>query len=110
MKINLTKVKLKQIDGKAIKADHKNPSIFWKVLANDLYCLVKDISIVTIAQNIHKGCEVEMTLPQVREMRTIAARPDNGLHAFCRKAVCEYIDKAIEAEEKKSKKKQKKAK
>ena len=110
MKIDVTKVKLKEVSGKAMELDPNSENIFWKILANGLYCFVKDVSIVTIAQNVYKGCEVEMAVSQVKEMRKIAAMPDLGLHAFCRKAVCEYLDKALEAEEKKVAKAEKKKK
>ena len=102
MKIDLTKVKTKDIDGKAVKQEKGN--VLYKHIANVMYVKCNNLDLVGIAMNINKGVAVEMEVAQVVELRKLVADPANGLLSFARKAVLDYLDKVEEADKKKKKK------
>ncbi len=103
MKIDLTKIKTKDIDGKVVKQEKGN--VMYKHIANIMYIKCKNLDLVDIAMNINKGVAVEMEVLQVSELRMLVADPANGLLSFARKAVLEYLDKVEETDKKKKAKK-----
>ncbi len=98
MKVDLTKVKTKGIDGKIFK--HKKGDETYKAVAQLLYLKVRDLDLVDIAMQMNRGQVVEMTPTQTQEMRTLIADPNNGFFSFAKKAIFDYLDK-IEADKKK---------
>lgn len=99
MKVDLTKIKLRDIDGKVTKFQ-KGGGIH-KTIANILYLKVKDLDLVDIAMQMNSGQSVEMTPTQIKEMRSLIADPATGVFAFVKKAVFDYLDKIEEADKKK---------
>ncbi len=102
MKIDLTKVKTKDIDGKPIKYDEDSMPLH-KHIANILYRKARNLDLVDIAMQINQGQAVEMSKADIAEMRSLI-NEQNGVFSFARKAVFEYLDKIEEAEKKKKKK------
>ena len=98
MKVDLTKVKTKQLDGTPVKYEKGNG--IWKFIANILYIKVRDLDLVDIAMQMNKGQVVEMAKPQIQEMRNLITL-ENGVFAFARKEIFNYLDKIEEADKKK---------
>ena len=99
MKIDLTKVKKKNIDGVVVK--EKKGNIMYKHIADIMYCKCKNLDLVDIAMNINRGNVVEMDEAQVSEVRQLVADPENGILSFARKTVLAYFDMVEEADKKK---------
>ncbi len=87
MKVNFSKVVLKTIEGEPIKGGetHKN-------IGNIIYQNARDLGLVTIAQEIYKGNEVDLSDAELKEIKNLINNPSTGLMAFARKAVLDYID------------------
>ena len=99
MKVDLTKVKTKTIDGKIIK--QQKGTELYKTIANILYVKCKNLDLVEIAMKINKGQVVEMNETQIKELRQLIIAPESGIFSFARKTLCDYLDKVEETEKKK---------
>lgn len=93
MKVDLTKVKTRSIDGKENKYKKDDTQQVYKIIANMLYLKVRDLDLVDIAMQMNKGQVVEMTPTQIQEMRSLIADPESGLFSFAKKAIFDYLDK-----------------
>ncbi len=101
MKVDFTKVKTMDIDGKPI--EYEEGDGLFKFVANTLYRLTEDVDWVNIALEISKGKPVELTKKQIMEIRSLVTLK-NGFFTFARKAIFDYLDKVEEADKKKEKK------
>ena len=86
MKIDFKKLVVKDIDGKEIPEPGK-------ILAGTIYTLTKDLSLVSIALDINKGVEVEISGPQIEEIKRIVEDEKAGYFAFFKKAVLDFLNK-----------------
>lgn len=84
MKINFSKVIIKNIKGELIENIHQ-------VIGGMIYERTKDLSLVELAIKIYKGEEVELSQLQVEEIKRLIN--ENATQAFVKKALLEYIDK-----------------
>jgi len=91
MKVDLSKVELKDIDGNVIK-DAK----FYKTIADLLYGKARSLDLVEIARAINKGEEVEMAASHIKEMRQLVENPESKIFTFARKAFSDYMDTLTE--------------
>lgn len=85
MQYNFTDLTAFTIDDKAI------PEID-KLLANSIYSGTKDLGLVTVAQDIYRGKDVEITLPQIEEIKRIVQDEKTGFFAFVQKAILDFLD------------------
>jgi len=106
MKVDLSKVKLRDLDGNLLGDKEKGVGTHTSV-ARILYNKATNLDLVDIALNMNKGLPVEMAASHIQEMRKLVADPANGFFAFARKAIFEYLDDLEDAEKKKQAKKNK---
>ncbi len=85
MKYNFSEVQAKTLDGTPVKDLAKS-------LANAIYIATKDLSLVKVAQKIHDGEEVELTVPQSEEIKRIIQDEKYGFFAFVQAALIDFID------------------
>lgn len=86
MKINFSKIKLRDIEGREIK----NSKIH-KGIANAIYMFAKNLDLLEIAIKINKGEEVELRESDIAEIETIINSKEAGFMAFARKAILDTI-------------------
>lgn len=91
MKVDFTKIKLCDIEGKEIP-----DAVFYKTIANILYRQAKTLDLVDLAMQINRGEEVEISGKLLEEVKQIISKPESGIYAYARKAAIVYIDSALE--------------
>lgn len=85
MKYDFTKIETSALDGTPVMDLHKT-------IANSVYLHTKDLGLVTIAQDIYAGKEVEITQPQLEEIKRIISDEQIGFFAFVKKAIIDFIN------------------
>ena len=88
MKVDFTKIQLSDIDGK--NGDGDVP--FYKTIANLIYCKVSNLDLVETAREINQGKEVELSKTDLRTIRQLLLDEKNGLFAFARKAIRDFLE------------------
>lgn len=83
MLYNFLEVVVKDIEGTIVTNVDLN-----KLIANSIYNTTRDIGMVTIAQNMHQGQDVEFTPEQIEEVKGIVKANFVG---FVQKAIEEYF-------------------
>ena len=91
MKVNLSKIVLKDINGVPVKKDPDENIGVHTAVANLLYTKAKNVDLVDIAIQMNRGDAVELTPSHIAEIKKLI--PD-GLATFARKAVLEFLDEA----------------
>ncbi|MDO8302763.1 MAG: hypothetical protein Q7T18_05950 [Sedimentisphaerales bacterium] len=89
MKLDFTKLELKDIEGKILPDAN-----FHKVIANLLYRSAKTLDLVDTARTINRGMPCEMSKDEIAELLSLINDDKNGVFAFARKAVQDYIELA----------------
>lgn len=64
MKYNFSEVKLQTLDGTPV-------TDLCSALGNTIYVFTKDLSMVDIARDIYAGKSVDLTLPQITELKRL---------------------------------------
>jgi len=88
MRIDFSKIKMLDLDNKEVK-DHN----IHKTIANILYLNAKTLDLVETAREINKGATVELDKSEIQEIRQLISDTKNGVYAFARQAIFEYLDK-----------------
>ena len=89
MKLNFSKVELKDIEGKKIEKHDLH-----KLVANLLYGGTKNLDMVEIAREINKGKEVELKKEDLEDIKKTIVEAQT-IAAFAKKAVIDYIDEQV---------------
>lgn len=94
MKVNFSKIKLCDIEGKEIKGANLH-----KIIAHLLWQYVRNLDLVETAQLIHKGKPVDLRTSEVKELRALIVDPKSQVMAFAQKAILDFMDKAASKKE-----------
>jgi len=94
MKLDFTKIELKDIDGNALPDGN-----FHKVIANLLYRNAKTLDLIETARTINKGLPCDMSKEEVAELSSLINDDRSGVFAFARKATQDYINSVIALKE-----------
>lgn len=87
MKLDFSKIKLTELDGK----EHENLDAK-RTIANILYRKARNLDLIEVAEQINQGKEVEMRPGDIQELRGLIEDPSNGVFSFVRKATFDYLD------------------
>jgi len=88
MKIDFTKVVLRDIAGKPVKGQ----TDIHKTIANCIYFTARTVDMIDIARKINQGVAVELLEPQIREIINVVIHPNSPMAAFAKVATKEYLD------------------
>ncbi len=97
MKFNFSKIKCTDIEGAKV------PNTLHKTVANIMWRLAKSVDLVDTAIFKNRGEEVELDKLEIEEIRKLIEDPSQGVFAYARKAIFEYIDRVQESNKKKKK-------
>ena len=89
MKLDLTKVEIKDLDGKKIEKHDIH-----KIVANLMYQSTKNLDMVELAREINQGKEVELKKDELEELKTLITQTQ-AIAAFAKKALIDYIDEQV---------------
>ncbi len=103
MKIDFTKVVLRDIAGKPIKEQ----SDIHKTIANCIHFTARSVDMIDIARNVNQGVVVELSVSQINEIKNLVMHPQSTLAAFAKVAVNKYLDARLKSADKSKKKKKK---
>lgn len=101
MKIDFTKVVLRDIAGKPVKGETN----IHKTIANCIHFTARSVDMIDIARNINQGVAVELLESQIREIKNLVMHPQSTLAAFAKVAVQKYLDARLNSVKKKKAKK-----
>jgi hypothetical protein len=87
MKIDFSKVELKDLEGKVVK----DPNLH-KTIANAIYAHTQDLDLVEKARIINSGKEVEFDKTEIEEVKRVIKDPKTGFFAFAQKALLDALD------------------
>ncbi|GAF82683.1 unnamed protein product [marine sediment metagenome] len=87
MKVNFSEINLTDIEGNSITNIEINKNV-----GNIIYKNAKNLNLIPIAQDIYAGKEVNLSVIDLNEIKSLISSPVDGLVAFARKAVLDYID------------------
>ncbi len=102
MKINFSKTVLKKLD-KTLMA--MGDSSFHKIVADEIHLHASTVDLGIVAQKINSGKEVDIPIKMVNQIKAIFASERCPCVGIVRRTVAVILDKAIEADQKKNKKK-----
>ena len=100
MKVNFSKVKLTDIDGKVIPG-----AKIHKTLADVIWKFANSVDLVDIAIAINKGQEVALEKVEIAEIRRLINDPKCGFFTYAKKALFDFLDEAQQKEDQKNKRK-----
>ncbi len=103
MKIDFTKVILRDINGKPIKGQ----SDVHKTIANCIHFTCRTVDLIDVAKIVNKGQEVDLTVPQIQQIKNLVTHPQAPLAGFAKVAVNKYLDARLKSADKSKKKKKK---
>lgn len=103
MKIDFTKVVLRDIAGKPIK----NQSDLHKTIADCIHFTCRTVDLIDVAKIVNKGQEVDLTVPQIQQIKNLVTHPQAPLAGFAKVAVNKYLDARLQSADKSKKKKTK---
>lgn len=90
MKVDFSKMKILDVEGKAIK----NSEIH-KSLARIIYHRTQNLDLIEIARSINNGKEVELRDSEIKEVKRLVNDKQSGLLAFARKAILDYLNGSV---------------
>lgn len=93
MKVNFSKIKILDIEGKEAKTSDIHKSI-----ARIIYNRTQNLDLVEVAMNINKGKEVELRDSEIKEIKRLVNDKQSGLLAFARKAAMDFLDGLVSKE------------
>jgi len=91
MKVDFTKIKLVDIEGKELPG-----ATYHKTIANILYQNTELLDLVEVAMKINKGEEVEISKEQLLEIKRLVNLKQSGVFSFARKTTNDFIDSLLE--------------
>lgn len=103
MKVNFSKVKLTDIDGKVLPGSGVH-----KTLADVLYKFASSVDFVDLAIAINRGQEVALEKVEVVEIRRLINDPKCGFFTYAKKALFDFLNEAQRKEDQKNRKKNRK--
>ena len=102
MKVDFTKVVLRDVAGKPIKEQ----SNIHKTVANCIYFTARSVDMIDIARNVNQGVVVELSESQIKEIKNLVMHPQSPMAAFAKVATAKYLDKPLNSVNKKKAQKQ----
>jgi len=102
MKYNFSRVKITDIDGNVVPEVNLH-----KTIGNIVWRGAKTLDLVDTAIFINRGEEVELDKLEIAEIRSLINDEKNGVFAYARKAIFDYIDRVQEEHKNRNKKKSK---
>jgi len=102
--IDFSKIQFCDIEGNVLERPIDDRKQFHKVLASTLYENARDLGMAILAQEIYKGCPIEVTEPvaqEVKRMLGIAIKQKSGppqllFKTFVRKRIDDLMNEVIE--------------
>ena len=95
MKINFSKIQLKNLDGVVmVDPETKKPAQIHKTLANAIYRKTNSLDLVEIAREINKAKEVDLSKSDIDEIKNIILAKSSGFFAFAKRAILDHIKQA----------------
>ncbi len=104
MKVDFTKVILRDIAGKPIKAQ----SNLHKTVADCIHFTCRTVDLIGVAKIVNEGQEVDLTVSQVKQIKNLVTHPEAPLAGFAKVAVGKYLDIRLKSADGSKKKKKKK--
>ncbi len=93
MKIDFSKIQLKDIDGAVLVDKETNePVQLHKTIANAIYRITGVLDLVDIAREINRGKEVDLRKNEVSEIKRLVSSEKGGFLAFAKKAILDYME------------------
>ena len=87
MKVDFTKLVLKDINGMPQKPDKP----FYKTVANIIYMQISNLDLVEIAMQINRGEPVELSKTDMSQIEACLMSEKAGFFAFAKKAIKDFF-------------------